>query len=156
MFQSDPPQKSDKARLRSQIRVERIHLEIESPNIAVVAALLQPGQGLAAVAQSQVDHRDAKRANVALFTRVLQVHQNFPRFGRFTKGAPGMTQHAPRPCAATRVLHRFAELSERQVVLARGNIDFAQKPNSGNETLILIKFAPFTQLLLGFVELSRW
>src|ERR1700731_3561269 len=49
----------------------------------------------------------------------------------------------------------FAKLSERQVVLARGNIDFAQKPNSGNETQILIKFAPFTQLLLGFVELSR-
>jgi hypothetical protein len=49
----------------------------------------------------------------------------------------------------------FAELSERQLVLARGNIDFAQEPNTGNQTFVPIEFDPFTKPLLGFVELSR-
>src|ERR1700737_1418405 len=54
-----------------------------------------------------------------------------------------------------RVFHRFAKLPERQIAFAGGDIDFAQKPNSGNETLIPIKFDSSAQLLLGFVELSR-
>src|ERR1700730_7586387 len=54
-----------------------------------------------------------------------------------------------------RVFHRFAELSERQIAFAGGDIDFAQKPNSENETLLPSQFDPSAELLLGFVELSR-
>src|ERR1700724_25327 len=54
-----------------------------------------------------------------------------------------------------RVFHRFAKLPERQIAFAGGDIDFAQKPNSENETLLPIKFDSSVELLLGFVELSR-
>ena len=44
---------------------------------------------------------------------------------------------------------------QRAVALADGDIDFAQKPNSENETLVPIQFDDFTKLSLSFIKLSR-
>src|ERR1700741_468612 len=78
--------------------------------------------------EPQVNRCNIERANVAVSVRVLKVRQN---------------------------LLRFTKLLQRQIVLSGGNIGFAQEPSSKNEAPVLIQFDALTQLLLGFVEISR-